>query len=237
MFTKKGCGVSDMNRKLTVGLMLLWVLMMGTAVYAYEETRPLHGCTIVVDAGHGGYDPGAIGVSGVEEKDLNLAIAKNLKNYLEQSGATVYMTRYEDVDLAGGATDHKKRADMNTRMKILKDSGAQLLVSIHQNSYTDSQYWGPQVFYKSGDPASEEYALAIQHQLNTYTAPECTRVVKTGESYYILKNSQVPAVLVECGFITNSKEEELLSDPEYQRKAALSIYQGIIEGIASQGLT
>ncbi len=220
-----------MNRKIIVGLITVWFLFIGTVSYVHGISNPLAGYTFVIDAGHGGYDPGAIGITGVEEKDLNLKIALHVKVLLEQSGAKVYMTRYEDTDLAGNAKSHKKSEDMKKRMQLINECGAQFLISIHQNSYTDSQYWGPQVFYKSKDPKAEELALVIQDHLNTYTAPECTRVIKEGESYYILKNAQIPAVLVECGFITNSKDEELLSDPDYQKKMAFGIYQGILEAM------
>lgn len=214
-----------------IGLCLgLWAVMLCTVVYG-AEVQPLNGLKVYIDAGHGGYDPGAIGITGVEEKELNLAIAKYLQGYLEMSGAVVSMSRIEDQDLAGDEETHRKRADMQARMQLLQESGAELMISIHQNSYTDSKYWGPQVFYKSQDVRSRELALSIQDCLNSFTAPECTRVIKEGDSYYILKNAEVPAVLVECGFITNSLEEELLSSPEYQKKVAWGIYQGIIEAM------
>lgn len=205
-------------------------LLTGSIVYAAGVlSAPLKGMIVYIDAGHGGFDPGAIGITDTQEKDLNLAIARFLQGYLETGGATVYMTRIDDEDLAGEASDHKKRQDMQNRMKQLSDSDADLMISIHQNSYTDSRFWGPQVFCNMNDELSKELALSVQDALNSFTSPENTRVIKDGNSYYVLKNSPVPAVLVECGFITNAKEEQLLNDEEYQKKVAWGIYSGIMD--------
>ena len=101
------------------------------------------------------------------------------------------------------------------------------MVSIHQNSFPESQYWGPQVFYQENSEEAKRLATEIQDQLNSFTSPDNTRVIKQNDSYYILKQSEIPAVLVECGFLTNSKEEESLNDESYQKKVAWGIYAGI----------
>lgn len=189
---------------------------------------------IMVDAGHGGGDPGAVSEMAVE-KDLNLAIAQKLQQYLEEAGYTVNLTRLEDTDLAGSETTHKKRADMKERARLIAESGADLMVSIHQNSYPDSQYWGPQVFYQKQSPEAAALALLVQEELNTFTAPKNTREAKPNDSYYILLQSPMPAILVECGFITNSQEAENLQDESYQKKVAWGIYAGIEKYLQSDG--
>ena len=178
-----------------------------TISYAHTviSTRglPLAGKLIYLDAGHGGMVPGKPGTNGADEKDINLAIALKLQD------------------------QNKKRADMQKRRDMINESGADLMVSIHQNSFPESQYWGPQVFYQENSEEAKRLATEIQDQLNSFTSPDNTRVIKHNDSYYILKQSEIPAVLVECGFLTNSKEEESLNDESYQKKVAWGIYAGI----------
>ena len=202
-----------------------------TISYAHTviSTRglPLAGKLIYLDAGHGGMDPGKPGTNGADEKDINLAIALKLQAYLEIGGAQVVVTRLEDEGLYTEQDQNKKRAAMQKRRDLFNESGADLMVSIHQNSFPESQYWGPQVFYQENSEEAKRLATEIQDQLNSFTSPDNTRVIKQNDSYYILKQSEIPAVLVECGFLTNSKEEESLNDESYQKKVAWGIYAGI----------
>lgn len=197
-----------------------WGLMDFWLTASQKET------VIVIDAGHGGIDPGAVEELTVE-KDLNLAIAKKLQVYLEEAGYTVYMTRIEDTGLYEEDDTNKKRSDMQERVSIITDSKADLMISIHQNAYPDSRYYGPQVFFQKNNAEAATLALLVQEQMNSFTLPGNTRQAKPNESYFILKNSPMPAILVECGFITNSNEAEKLHDESYQKKVAWGIYSGI----------
>lgn len=222
-----------LKRKAWPMLLVVLVLMLLSQIAGAVRsagTQPREGaCVVMLDAGHGGADPGA--TSGIAvEKDLNLAIALKLQQYLEEAGYRVVMTRVIDEGLYGPEDENKKRADMAERKRLMEESGADLLVSIHQNSFPDPQYWGPQVFYRKDNGEGQSLAACIQKQLNEFTAPDNTRVIKPNDTYYILQNAPMPAaVLVECGFITNSRESESLSSPEYQRKVAWGIYAGIEE--------
>lgn len=215
-----------------------WVLMVTAAVLTIAATEAVWGLTdfwrmtahkeivIMIDAGHGGADPGAVSEMAIE-KDLNLAIAQKLQGYLEEAGYTVYVTRIEDEGLYQSGDSNKKRADMKERKRLIEESQADLMISIHQNSYPDSQYWGPQVFFQKQSPEAAALALLVQEMLNSFTAPENTRQAKANDSYFILLQSPMPAILVECGFVTNSKDAENLNDETYQKKVAWGIYSGI----------
>ena len=125
---------------------------------------------------------------------------------------------------------------MEARKKLIEESGADLMISIHQNSYTDPKYWGPQVFYQKGISASAALAEGIQEEMNRFTAPGNTRKAKENDTYFILQQSPMPAVLVECGFVTNSKDSENLSSPQYQKRVAWGIYMGIEAYFGGSGL-
>lgn len=208
-------------------LVLLLLVQIAGAVQSVVTQPGKDGYLILLDAGHGGGDPGATDQITVE-KDLNLAIALKLQQYLEGAGYLVMMTRVIDEGLYGPEDANKKRADMAERKRMMEESGADLLVSIHQNSFPDPKYWGPQVFYHKGSEEGRSLAGWVQAQLNDFTAPGSAREIKPNESYYILKNAPMPAaILVECGFITNSKESESLRSESYQKKVAWGIYTGI----------
>lgn len=184
---------------------------------------------IVVDAGHGGSDPGMVGVGGLEEKGINLAIAAKLKSSLESRGFTVVMTREEDVGLYEENTHNKKAQDLQKRISLIKETKPLLSVSIHQNSYEDSSVYGPQVFYYADSPDGEALAKVLQEKLNTGLAVERPRVAKGNTSYYLLKRSPGILNIVECGFLTNPDEAALLQTEEYQQKVADAVAAGICE--------
>ena len=184
---------------------------------------------IVVDAGHGGADPGMIGVGGLEEKGINLAIAVKVKEELESSGFTVVMTREEDVGLYDDSSHNNKAQDLQKRISIIQEVKPLLTVSIHQNSYEDSSVRGPQVFYYKDSPEGEKLAGILQEKLNTELEVERPRVEKGNTSYYLLKRSPGILNIIECGFLTNPDEAALLQEEAYQRKVARALVEGICE--------
>lgn len=187
--------------------------------------------TVVVDAGHGGEDGGATGVHGELEKDINLAIALELQRLLEQHQFQVVMVRDWDTDLADQnlpTVAQRKRSDLQRRLRLVEESGDCVLLSLHQNFFTESQYSGAQVFYSANDPRGEALAEAIRASITETLQPENTRQNKVGEGVYLLEQCQVPAVLIECGFLSNPEEAAALADPDYQKQMAQAIYNGIV---------
>ncbi len=192
-------------------------------------SRPLQGRIVGVDAGHGGYDGGCEGASGVPEKEFNLAVAQLLQQELERMGATVVMSRTEDVALIDPekTTGYKKRKELDNRLKIFREGGVEAMVSIHMNKYTNASQRGAQVFYmQDGEAAGRTLALCVQSALHDLD-PEHTRTASAGD-YYIL-NACGPSVLVECGFLSNKQEEQLLLTDEYRQKIAQAVAQGVTE--------
>lgn len=184
---------------------------------------------IVIDPGHGGYDPGKVGLKGSHEKNINLSIALRLKDYLEESGAKVIMTRTQDEDLDGLADKFNKNSDMRTRKEIINGSGADILISIHQNAFTQPEVRGAQVFYYNESNNAKILANSVQTSIKDNADPNNKRKIKSTENYYVLKVSTMPGIIVECGFLTNPEEEAALNSEEYQDKIAWSIYAGIVK--------
>ena len=184
---------------------------------------------VVVDAGHGGNDPGKVAANGSLEKDINLAIAKRLAWYLEQADVTVIMTRDSDSGLYSPTDSRKKTSDMQKRCQIMNESKADLAVSIHQNSYHDEEISGGQVFYYADSAPGKRLAERIQKRFDYVLGAENRRQPKANESYYLLLHAECPAVIVECGFLSNWREASLLGDEEYQDRMAYTIHMGILE--------
>lgn len=188
------------------------------------NTVPVSEKVIVLDAGHGATDGGAVGISGALEKDINLKIATRLKKLLEKTGAKVILTREDDSPIA-----ETKREDMKKRKSIKENSSADIFVSIHMNKFPQAKYSGAQVFYAKDDK-SRILGEDIQSEMKAILNPENNRVAKaTDGSIYILKESTVPSVIVECGFLSNPQEEKLLKQSEYQDKVAWAVYSGILK--------
>ena len=177
--------------------------------------------TVVVDAGHGGPDGGKTGVNGKLEKELNLIIAEKVKKLLEEEGIAVIMTREEDGWLA-----ETRIGDLKERVRIMNESKADLAVSIHQNSYHEESVFGAQVFYYIHSREGEAVAKILQESLQEID-PENHRRAKANETYYLLRRTKVPTVIVECGFLTNPEEAEKLSGEEYQEQVAEAVAKGI----------
>ncbi|MGI6176094.1 MAG: N-acetylmuramoyl-L-alanine amidase [Christensenellales bacterium] len=203
----------------------LALLLAGcTSAPASAERKQLEGIRIVLDPGHGGFDGGARGKdSDVNEDSINLAIALYLCGDLEGLGADVVMTREEAKDLAPS-----KKADLAKRREIIENSEADFVISIHQNSHPNRSNSGPAVFYHEGSTAAEALAGAIQAKMNEELEPKRPRNALVGD-YYILKSGEMPCVIVECGFLSNSEEERLLQQPDYQKRVSRSIVIGVLD--------
>ncbi|MBQ8518866.1 MAG: N-acetylmuramoyl-L-alanine amidase [Agathobacter sp.] len=183
---------------------------------------------IVLDAGHGGFDPGKVGVNGALEKDINLSIVKKLQTLLEEEGFTVHLTRETDTLLAPANSSSKKKDDMIARIEMITRLDPFFTISIHQNSFTDSASSGPQVFYYKDSEESATMAQVIQDALNSQLSPAKKRSPQANANYYLLTRTPTPTVIVECGFLSNPVEADLLTQDEYQSRVANSIFIGIL---------
>ena len=175
---------------------------------------------IIIDAGHGAPDGGAVGVSGVKEERINLAISRRLEALLALMGCETLMTRTDGSCIAteGNTIRQKKQSDLRNRVELVNSQASAVLVSIHQNHFSDDQYWGPQVFW-TGD--AEALAERTQTALNAAIYPESSRRAKRAAGVYLMEHSQHPGILVECGFLSNPREEQLLASPAHQKKLAV----------------
>lgn len=202
---------------------------------AESPSGPLAGLIIAVDAGHGGYDGGAVGrVSGVPEKGLNLDVAQRVERLLAEQGAQVVMTRTDDYALCDeNPPIRKKLQDMQRRAAIITQAEADMVLSIHMNEYAGRSQSGPQVFYREECPAGRLLAGALQDAMVEGLSPSRRRTALSGD-YYILTLG-VPSALVECGFLSNKTEEALLLTEDYREKVALSIVQGVVNWAALPG--
>ena len=220
--------------ELTMACLLLvcfYLLSRQAAVISVNQTergtQKVASPLILVDAGHGGSDPGMIGVGGLEEKGINLSISLLLRDTLEKSGYSVIMTREEDKGLYDSSAANKKAQDMQRRIAMIREYAPVLSVSIHQNSYQDEGVHGPQVFYYESSVEGKKLAEAVQSSLNNQLEVDRPREVKGNTSYYLLKRSSGTLVIVECGFLTNPEEAQKLQTKEYQEKVAAAVSEGI----------
>ena len=197
------------------------------AIYVQQSKVGEEKTCIVIDAGHGGTDPGKIGINGKKEKDINLQIAKELKKKLEKEGIEVVMTRESDEGLYNSSSRNKKVDDMKKRCKIIDEAKPVFTISIHQNSYPEEYVKGAQVFYFGQSQEGKELAEILQESMVQQLDKENHRTAKANESYYLLKKTESPTVIVECGFLSNSEEAKLLADKDYQKKVAEAIHTGI----------
>lgn len=184
---------------------------------------------ILIDAGHGGKDPGKVGVNGAKEKDINLAIALVLRDLMEKEGYEVVMTREIDCGLYEETDSNKKNADMRNRVKLIEEVKPILAVSIHQNSFSQESSHGAQVFYYATSTEGLKFAKVMQQTIKDYIVDGNHRVEKGNTAYYMLKKSTCPLIIIECGFLSNYKEAELLTTQDYQTKMAEAIRNGILK--------
>lgn len=201
------------------------------------ETKPMSAISelnkaVIVDAGHGWPDGGVSGADGTAECDLNLIIAKKLVPLLEQSGCKVIMTRTEKngiYDSTARTIREKKVSDMHKRKDIRDNSSADVFISIHQNHFEQSKYYGAQVMYDKDNPEASRLASCIQKQLiNVLDNNNKRKPAPAASSKFITNSAPIPTVIVECGFMSNPKELELLKTDSYQDQVAWAIYLGIV---------
>ena len=185
--------------------------------------------TVVVDPGHGGMDPGKIGINDVEEKEINLEISLMLRDKLEKQGIQVVMTRETDQGLYDEDSSNKKVQDLQRRVELIHEEQPVCVVSIHQNSYPDASVKGAQVFYYEDSTEGKKLAEELQNALIAQVDPENHRQAKGNTTYYLLERTDVPLVIGECGFLSNPEEAELLTDQAYQETLTDAIVSGILE--------
>lgn len=185
---------------------------------------------ILIDAGHGGEDGGAVAPDGTLEKDINLPIATTLANILRMSGFTIKMTRdgdYSIYDAGSSSVRQKKSSDLKNRLQLVNQS--YMTISIHQNKFEQSKYYGTQIFYSTNHPESKLMATTVRQTVLDMLQPENTRQLKVGNSdIYLLHKASVPIILVECGFMSNPSELAKLKDKQYQKQMAYAIACGIL---------
>lgn len=188
--------------------------------------------TVIIDAGHGGFDGGASAIDGTAEKDINLEIALHVAAFLRFYGCDVIMTRTEDIgteDDESANISSRKKSDLSNRLQLMSDNQDAIYVSIHLNKFTTSAANGAQVFYTKNYTQARDLAQCIQDNVTQLLQPDNVRVIKQGtNSTYLLKNAKVPAVIVECGFLSNAAELEKLKSAEYQSQMAFAIAGGIL---------
>lgn len=211
------------------------ILTAAVLILDREENVPVFSVpasnkVIVIDAGHGGVDAGA-SANNVVEKDINLKIALKLKEYIEQSGGIAILTRDEDMstqDTDSGKGISAKQSDLKNRKELIDESKADMFISIHMNKFEQEKYKGAQVFYSNNSEESKKLGEIIQSSMREILDSGNNREAKNSDGkIYVIKNANVPSVLIECGFLSNAEEAKRLSDEEYQQKVAWSIYMGI----------
>lgn len=193
---------------------------------------PVSNKTVVLDAGHGIPDEGAESANGTTEQKINLIITKKVQSLLEQSGCEVILTRSDENGIYNAEAQNlkeKKVTDIKNRVKIGNEASADIFVSIHLNKIPQSQYYGWQTFFKQNDQKSEELARSIQSQLNASIQKENKRESLKITGKYIIEHVEIPTTFVECGFLSNPEEEQLLQQNEYQDRLAWGIYNGIMD--------
>ena len=187
---------------------------------------------VLLDAGHGGPDGGGIGINGAIEKDINLSIVKYLGSMLSFNGYDVVYTRTEDVSIYdNGVTGlrNQKVSDMENRLEIVERYPESVFLSIHQNQYTDSAYFGGQMFYTTNNSGNFRLATIMQEKFAELQEGNDRDVKLIDNGLYLFKDTKQPALLIECGFLSNPKDAENLTGPEYQKKVAFTIYKGLSE--------
>lgn len=194
---------------------------------APTDTVPSRNYTVVIDPGHGGSDPGSIGYkSKIHESELNLKLSNMLKEKLESAGINVVMTRKDDNALVEGSGKKWKRLDMEARKELIKRVRPNMVISLHQNSYTNHTLRGAQVFYDKTSDISKQIAEFIQEQFKEHL-DKSIKATSPGD-YFMLKCTSAPSVIVECGFLSNADDEQLLLSSDYQEKIIDCIYKGIV---------
>lgn len=217
---------------LVISFTLSGIFLGSRTVTVMSQSKPIYRSRcIVIDAGHGGFDGGAVSCTGLPESKYNLEIALRLEDFLHLMGYQTKMIRREDISVctSGNTIAQKKVSDIRQRVKAVNDGGeGTVLVSIHQNFFEQSQYAGAQVFYGRGED-SKALAQTLQQLLINNLHQQGNRKEKKASGIYLLEKVQYPAILVECGFLSNSREEAMLADSLYQKHLAVNIGCGVIQ--------
>ncbi|WP_068677048.1 N-acetylmuramoyl-L-alanine amidase CwlD [Oceanobacillus sp. Castelsardo] len=227
-----------MKRMVKVGFWLLGLALlvfliqfpMNKSLDVAKFSLPLSGKTIVLDPGHGGPDGGAVGKDGTTEEAITLSVSKKLSTYLQEAGATVYLTREEDKDLASEETkglSRRKSEDIRNRLNFIQAHKADFFLSIHLNALSSTKWRGAQTFYYPSNDENKHLAKMIQAEI-IRNLENTNREALAKTEMYLLKHAEVPGALVEIGFLSNVDERELLKQEDYQDKMAASIYEGIL---------
>ena len=203
--------------------------MMSSSVSSGDVKAPEQKRCVVIDAGHGGADPGKVSVDGSLEKDINLQIALKLQKFLQMQDIDAGLTRESDAGLYDEDASNKKVQDMKNRVAIIEERQPSLTVSIHQNSYHEEYVHGAQVFYYANSDKSKELAERIQQVMALELDRDNARQAKANDSYYLLKKTSSPIVIVECGFLSNYEEAQKLSSELYQEQVAWAIHMAILQ--------
>ena len=229
--------MSKLTKKIIFGIISLVIVIVSvievkTASEEVIKIMPITNKTIIVDAGHGGIDPGSMtDDQSVKEKDVNLKITKKVKELLEASGTMVILTRNDDTSLyteqVGKTIRQKYNENLKNRKKIIQESSADMFISIHLNKFQESKYYGAQTFYPAGKEDDKQLATYIQGELKRVVDKTNNRKIKSTNDIYLIKDNEIPSTLIECGFLSNDKEAKLLNDEEYQDQIAWAIYVGI----------
>ena len=206
---------------------------VGHMALSYATFQATENFCVLLDAGHGGADPGKVSASGIKEKDINLAITLKCKSILEQNGIKVILTRDDDYSLNDANTSNKKASDLKKRKSLIQESQINCAVSIHQNSFPDSSSHGAQVFYHPQSADSKQLASLIQAQLQNLTGTENHRKIKANTDYYLLRDNNTPTVIAEVCFLSNPSEAAMITEETIQEKAAFQIAMGIMQFLHS----
>lgn len=222
---------------LILGLLILNIYFLSAFAVSSVKTKQdisenLNKPTVIVDAGHGGFDGGAV-VNNISEKNINLNIALSLTNMLKLSGINVINTRTEDVSTESDSSlsvSARKKSDMQNRLALTAEYKDAIFVSIHLNKFPSQNVRGAQIFYGVKNKGSENLALCIKNSIVSLLQKENTRPLKAGnKDMFLLYKSEIPSVIVECGFMSNYAELELLTDEKYQQNMAFAVFIGILE--------
>ena len=212
--------------KIIILICLILIIFIFSCFICSAKELPLKNKVIYIDPGHGGNDPGA-NYKDIKESELNLKISLKLAKLLEDNGAIVYMTRYDDYNLANINSYNIKRSDLNNRIKLINNSDCDMFLSIHLNAYTSSTWYGAQIFYTNNNENNKKLAMILQDKFKEYL--KTNRNIKIINDRYLYNNIYKLGVLLEVGFITNINERNLLIQDNYQYKIANIILEGIIE--------
>lgn len=229
IFRRKNLIIFSLVLTSTFILIVVFSVFSGTA-----KSPPVSGITVVIDAGHGGIDGGTTGIiTKVKESELNLSISKELENYFNSAGVNVVLTRKNSDGLYGTATEGFKRRDLNKRKEIIESAKPDLVISIHMNKFPQSYRRGAQAFFCPESAESESSAKKVQNMLNKNINDRPYEALKG--DYYVLNCTQYTSILVECGFLSNASDEQLLQTAEYRKKVAYQIFCGAMDYLAFSG--